>query len=166
MQNGRPAGFPRPLDNLGLVRKLSLLIAAAATALLPSAHAAGGSSLPALQPVGAAEAPLFAGGGTPVSNGLFFPGTLLCAGTDCHGEPYEIARGTDVRFYNLDSGVVANSHRIISNKLKRNGAPLFMSDTVSGPASTLMKMSHVKPGVYQYYCTIHPGMQGALAIAE
>ncbi|HEV2755485.1 MAG TPA: plastocyanin/azurin family copper-binding protein [Actinomycetota bacterium] len=149
------------------MRKLSLLVAAAATALLPSAHAGTGTSLPALPPIGAAEAPLFAAGGTPVSNGIFFPGTALCADEDCYGEPYEIARGTDIRFYNLDHAAVANSHRIVSKDTKkRSQAPLFQSDNVSGPGSTLMKTSHLKPGVYEYFCTVHFGMQGRLSITE
>lgn len=151
--------------NLGLVRKLSLLLAAVATALLPSAHAATGPGTPALPPLGAAESPLFAAGGTPVSNGLFFPGTRVCANGSCYGQAYEIAPGTDIRFYNLDSAVVANSHRIVSkNVKKKTGAPLFQSDTVSGPGSTLMKMSHVKPGEYAYYCTIHFGMEGLIRV--
>jgi hypothetical protein len=147
------------------MRKLSLLLAAVATALLPSAHAATGPSLPALPAIGAAEAPLFAAGGTPLSNGIFFPGTSVCANGTCYGEPYEVARGTDIRFYNLDSAVVANSHRIVSKDTKKKtGAPLFQSDTVDGPGSALVKTSHLKPGVYAYFCTVHFGMEGQLSI--
>ncbi|MFN2589130.1 MAG: plastocyanin/azurin family copper-binding protein [Actinomycetota bacterium] len=149
------------------MRKLSLLVAAAATALLPAAHAAPGATAPALPPLGAAEAPLFAAGGTPVSNGIFFPGTALCAGTYCLGQPYAVAQGTDIRFYNLDSAAVANSHRIVSKQTKkRSKAPLFQSETVAGPGSTLMKTSHLKPGVYGYFCTIHFGMDGLLEVTE
>ncbi len=149
------------------MRKLSLLVAAAAMALLPSAHAGTGASLPALPPLGAAEAPRFAAGGTPVSNGIFFPGTSVCAGLYCYGEPYAVTQGSDIRFYNLDSAAVANSHRIVSKQTKkRSGAPLFQSDTVAGPGSTLMRTSHLKPGVYAYFCTIHFGMEGRLEITE
>lgn len=147
------------------MRKLSLLLAAAATALLPSAHAGTGTALPALPPVGAAEAPLFAAGGTPVSNGIFFPGTAVCANGSCYGEPYQVAQGTDIRFYNLDSAAVANSHRIISKQTKkRSKAPLFSSDNVAGPGSTLMQTSHLKPGIYDYFCTVHFGMEGRIEI--
>ncbi len=155
------------LDNLDLVRKIPLLIAAAALALLPSAEASTSRGLPALPPLGAAEAPLFAGGGTPLTNGIFFPGTSLCAGTYCVGEPYQIARGTDIRFYNLDPAVVANNHRIIAKDTKkRTGAPLFQSDNVAGPGSTLMITSHLKPGVYGYFCSVHGGMEGLLEVTE
>ena len=51
------------------MRKLSFVLAAAFLALLPSAEAATGT-LPQLPPVGAAEAPLFAGGGTPLTGTL------------------------------------------------------------------------------------------------
>jgi hypothetical protein len=158
-----PAGFDPAPDNLRLVRKLSLLLALALTALLPVAHANPGPAVQ-LPPIGAAESPLFAAGGTPVSNGIFFPGTSLCANGTCYGEPYEIAQGTDIRFYNLDSGVVANSHRVVSKKMKKKGGPIFASDTVAGPGSTLMKTSHLKPGLYEYFCTIHSGMEGIIEV--
>ena len=148
------------------MRKLSLLLSAAFLALLPSAEAAAPGTLPQLPPLGAAEAPLFAGGGTPLTNGIFFPGTALCVGTDCQGVPYEVAKGTDIRFYNLDSAAVANNHRIVSKKVNRKGRPAFQSETIGGPGSTLMKTSHLKPGVYPYYCAVHYGMEGILQITE
>lgn len=147
------------------MRKLPLLIAALSLALLPAAEAAP-RDLPQLPPLGAAEQPLFAAGGTPLTNGIFFPGTALCVGTDCQGVPYQVALGSDIRFYNLDSAVVANSHRIVSKKTSKKGRPLFQSDTVQGPGSTLMKTSHVKPGVYGYYCSVHFGMEGLLEFTE
>jgi hypothetical protein len=150
------------------VTKISLLIAATLAALLPP-QAVGASPRSALPPIGAAEAPLFAAGGTPFSNGIFFPGPILCSPGACHSQPYEIARGTDIRFYNLDSGVVANSHGIVSKDTK-NGKPrgprLFKSDTISGPGSTLMKTSHLKPGTYEYFCTVHFPMQGTLKVVS
>ena len=146
------------------MRKLPLVLAAAFLALLPSAQAAAPAALPELPPVGAAEAPLFAAGGTPLTNGVFFPGTAVCVGTDCQGVPYEVARGTDIRFYNLDSALVANSHRIVSKQVSKKGRPLFQSDTIGGPGSTLVKTSHLKPGVYPYFCAVHFGMQGILEI--
>lgn len=120
--------------------------------------------LPSLPAPGAAEEPLFAAGGTPLTNGIFFPGTALCVGTDCQGVPYEIARGSDIRFYNLDAAIVANSHRIVSKRKTKRGRPLFQSENVGGPGSTLMKTSHLKPGVYPYYCSVHFGMEGIIEI--
>lgn len=163
---GPPAGKAPASPNLEIVRKLTAVLALAALALLPSAHAAGGrdaASLPALPPVGTEENALFAGGGTPVSNGIFFPGTILCA-TTCDGVPYEIKQGTDIRLYNLDSALVANSHGVVSKDAKKKGGPLFQSDTFGGPGSTLMKTSHLKPGVYDYFCRVHFGMQGRIQV--
>lgn len=147
------------------MRKLSFVLTAAFLALLPSAQAAPGT-LPQLPPLAAAEAPLFAGGGTPLTNGIFFPGTAMCVGDDCYGEPYEVARGTDIRFYNLDNATVANSHRVVSKKVTKKGRPVFQSETTSGPGSSLMKTSHLKPGVYPFYCSVHFGMEGILEITE
>lgn len=148
------------------MRKLPLLLAAASLALLPSAEAAAPAALPQLPPIGAAEEPLFAAGGTPLTNGLFFPGTAVCVGSDCRGVPYQIAQGSDIRFYNLDSAAVANNHRVVSKKVSKKGRPIFQSETIGGPASTLMKTSHLKPGVYPFYCSVHFGMEGILEITE
>lgn len=142
--------------------KIALALSAA-LALLPSAGAASPSAPPPPRPT-AAEAPLFAAGGTPLTNGLFFPGTALCVGTDCQGVPYQVAQGTDIRFYNLDTAVVANNHRILSHDLNKRGRPLFMSETIGGPGSTLMKTSHLRPRTYAFYCSVHPGMEGILEI--
>ena len=146
------------------MRKLPLLLTAAFLALLPSAEAAAPGTLPSLPPIGAAEKPLFAAGGTPLTNGIFFPGTAVCAGTYCQGVPYEVAQGSDIRFYNLDPAVVANNHRVVSKRLNKRGRPLFQSETIGGPASTLMKTSHLKPGEYPYYCSVHFGMEGIIEI--
>lgn len=126
--------------------------------------AAAPSVLPQLPPIGAAEEPLFAGGGTPLTNGVFFPGTAACVGADCQGVPYEVAKGKDIRFYNLDTAAVANNHRIVSKKVSKKGRPAFQSETIGGPGSTLMKTSHLKPGVYPYYCSVHFGMEGIIEI--
>ena len=148
------------------MRKLPLVLAAAFLAALPSAEAAAPGTLPSLPPLGAAEAPLFAGGGTPLTNGIFFPGTAACVGTDCQGVPYEVASGTDIRFYNLDNAAVANNHRVVSKQVSKKGRPVFQSETTSGPGSSLMKTSHLKPGVYPFYCSVHFGMEGILEITE
>lgn len=160
------AGLDRGSPNLRIVRKLPLLLAAASLALLPSAEAAAPAALPQLPPIGAAEQPLFAGGGTPLTNGIFFPGTAVCVGSNCQGVPYQVAQGSDIRFYNLDTAVVANNHRVVSKRLNKRGRPLFQSDTIGGPASTLVKTSHLKPGVYPFTCSVHFGMDGILEITE
>lgn len=99
-----------------------------------------------------------------MTNGVFFPGTALCLGSNCQGVPYEVPQGSDIRFYNLDPAVVANNHRILSDRTNKRGRPLFMSDTIGGPGSTLMRTSHLEPGVYPYECSVHDGMKGILKI--
>jgi hypothetical protein len=110
---------------------------------------------------------IIAAGGTNLSNGFFFPGTAICDNDGCDGAPMQIAKGTDVTFVNLDPAVVTNSHRIISlKKKKRTGRPLFASDTVDGPDQTTMITSHLKPGVYPYFCSFHFGMYGQIEVTK
>ena len=146
-------------------RKLRfVLVSLLAVAMMAGSTVAGSAS-----EMGDANNFLFAGGGTPLSNGLFFPGTVTCSGNDCTaiGPPLTIDQGDDVTFVNLDAGVVANSHQIVSlKKRKKNRGPLFASDEVSGPGQTVMKMSHVKPGTYIYLCTFHFGMFGQIEVVE
>lgn len=107
-----------------------------------------------------------AGGGTPVSNGVFFPGTAIPredGGFDGL-PPIELAIGTDLEFTNLDESSVANAHKLVSLKRKK-GRPLFQSDLLSTPgASDVVITSHLKPGIYPFYCSIHSGMWGQLEI--
>ena len=130
-------------------------------------------ALPLMAPAGRAATPienvesggtLFAGGGTNVSNGVFFPGTAIYDGSTYQGlPPLQIAQGTDLTFVNLDVGAVANGHQIISFRQKR-GVPVFKSPRVDGPGQALVITSHVKPGVYPFFCTIHFGMYGRLEV--
>jgi hypothetical protein len=110
---------------------------------------------------------IFAGGGTAVSNGIFFPGTMTCTSgysEECRSAPpLQIARGTDIEFVNLDPAVVTNGHQIVSFKRKR-GRPLFKSPRVDGPARAVMVTSHLKPGTYEYFCSTHFGMFGLVEV--
>ena len=108
-----------------------------------------------------------AGGGTPLTNGLFLPGTAI---PDDDGgltpvlPPMEVKEGTDVEFVNLDEATVANAHKMVSLK-RRKGRPLFQSDLLSRPGETsLVTTSNLKPGLYAYYCSVHTGMWGQLEI--
>ena len=146
-------------------RKLKLLLASLLAAALVGGPAASGGAAEA----GDANNFVFAGGGTPLTNGIFFPGTTLCNGDDCTevGPPLTIDQGDDVTFVNLDAGPVTNTHQIVSfAKRKRNRGPLFASEDVSGPGTTVVKMSHVKPGTYLYLCTVHFGMFGQIEVVE
>lgn len=108
---------------------------------------------------------IFAGGGTPVSNGIFFPGTTFCDGAGCTGTPLIVPQGEDITFVNLDVSTVTNSHQIISQKRKR-GRPLFSSEVNNGPDTSLVVTSHLKPGVYRYLCSFHFPMFGQIEIVD
>jgi hypothetical protein len=129
-----------------------------------------------LPAVGAqAENVLLAGGGTNLTNGVFFPGTAQCSGGECEATfpPLQIEQGTDVEFVNLDWSFVTNGHRILSlkfRKVRKKGRtkrkPFFFSEQVDGPGSTVMKTRHLKPGLYFYKCTTHGSMFGAIEVVD
>jgi hypothetical protein len=130
-------------------------------------------SLALLAPAGRAQVPvewlesggtLFAGGGTNLTNGIFFPGTAIYDGEQFQGmPPMQIAQGTDLEFVNLDISAVTNGHQIVSFKRKHQ-RPVFKSPRVDGPGMATVITSHLKPGVYPYFCAIHFGMYGRLEV--
>lgn len=136
-----------------------MLVLVAVFALIVPTHLAGAAT-------SAREtAPLFVGGGTFVSNGVFFPGTAAYYEGEYYGPPYQIARGTDIELTNVDQGDISNGHQMRSFKQRRNGRPLFVSARISQPGeSTIVITSHLKPGIYPYFCTNHFGMLGRLEI--
>lgn len=128
-----------------------------------------------LAPAGTgAEPTIFAGGGTQLSNGYFFPGTRVSDGDGgtTGAPPVSVPEGSNIRFVNLDHFIVAGgAHKIVSfdtikvgKKGKKRKVPLFSSEAVDGPGETIVKTKHVKPGEYLYFCSIHSGMLGAIKV--
>lgn len=120
---------------------------------------------------GPADNQLFAGGGTNLTNGVFFPGTATCERDGCETvgglDPLTIEKGTDITFTNLDPAAVTNGHRIVSiDRKKKNGKPLFFSEQVDGPAQSTVKTRKLKPGTYFYLCSTHFGMYGAIEVVK
>jgi hypothetical protein len=151
---------------------MRMLAALAALALVVTAligpSAASESPSQQMQEAPAVETggTIFAFAGTAVTNGYFFPGTMTCNGEDCTSlPPLQIPRGTDIDFVNLDPAAVTNAHQIISFKRKR-GRPLFKSRRVNGPGRALMVTSHLKPKVYEYFCSTHYGMYGRIEVVK
>ena len=112
---------------------------------------------------------VLAGGGTPVSNGVFFPGTALPnndGSVDAVLPPVQIKQGTNFEFTNLDEATVGNGHKLVSLKRKK-GRPVFSSDLLSRPGtSTLVATSNLPPGIYPFFCTVHTGMWGQIEIVR
>lgn len=141
----------------------SKLAAVLAMAVVGLTHSAGNAAPPA--DAARAEVRIFASGGTPLTNGLFYPGTLVQVYGAEYGTPYEVPRGSDIRFTNTDVEQAANTHCMVSEKrAKRTRRPLFVSDCIKGPANTLVVTSHLKPGIYKFFCPIHFGMLGAIEV--
>ncbi len=109
------------------------------------------------------NATIFAGGGSPMSNGVFFPGAAVYDGRQFIGSAQVVDRGCNVEFVNLDAGAVANAHSMVSFKRKR-GRPLFYSRSIMGPGTAMVRTSHLRPGTYPFYCSVHHGMFGLLEV--
>lgn len=111
-----------------------------------------------------APAPMFVGGGTPVSNGVFFPGTAVFDGESVQGLPIQVEAGQDIELTNLDLGDLANCHQLTSFKRKR-GRPVFNSKRLCAPGeSAIVLMGRAKPGVYEAYCPVHTGMYALVEV--
>jgi len=118
-------------------------------------------------PAAAETAVIVAAGGTPLTNGLFFPGTELCNGKDCYSVPMQIEKGTNIRFVNVDVAQVAGPHQIMSlRRSKKTGRPFFQSRLVDGPGEDMVKTSHLKVGEYPYFCVQHAGMNGVIQVVR
>jgi hypothetical protein len=121
----------------------------------------------AARPAADDDATLFVGGGTNLTNGLFFPGTSLRQNGEWLdlGPPLQVTAGSNVTLVNLDAAPLTNSHQVRSFKVrKKTGRPLFQSEPSSGPTTTLVLTQHLKPGLYRYFCTTHFGMFGRIEV--
>ena len=126
--------------------------------------------LPAWGPGASAAAPepakMFVGGGTFVSNGIFFPGTGVYDGTTLQGLPLQVSKGQDIELTNLDYGDLANCHQIQSYKRKR-GRHLFVSRRLCDPGETVFLLTSIlKPGRYEAFCPVHTGMFAIIEVTE
>lgn len=111
-------------------------------------------------------AQMFVGGGTFVSNGIFFPGTAVFDGTDLQGLPLQVELGQDIELTNLDYGDIANCHQLTSYKKKR-GYPIFNSKRLCSPGeSSIVLMARAKPGIYEAYCPVHTGMYALVEVIK
>lgn len=143
-----------------------ILAVATAVAVL-AAPAAGNAQTAARTGRADTRTRIFASGGTPLTNGIFYPGTIIQVGGAKYGEPYEVARGSNIEFVNTDPEATANSHCMISVKRKkRTRRPLFASRCIKGPSVDVVVTSHLKPGTYEFFCPIHFGMLGAIEVTD
>lgn len=149
------------------MRKLIAILTALVVAAPVGQAMAGPASALALTG-SASDSVLFAGGGTQLSNGYFFPGTAVNNNGEYTGIPLQVEQGSNVQFVNLDHFVVSGGgHKVISfDRVTKKGrkVPLFASKLVDGPGQALIKTSHVKPGVYPFFCPIHNGMIGQIEV--
>ena len=148
---------------MGSRRTRAFVVAGLAGALLLTSYTPAGAAPGRASRCRSHDSVIFAGAGTALSNGVFFPGTAIYDGEDFVGTPHVVPRGCNVEFVNLDPAPVTNAHQIISYRARR-GRPLFYSRNVAGPGTAKVRTAHLKPGVYPYFCPVHYGMWGLLEI--
>jgi hypothetical protein len=146
------------------VRKVGTFVAAIAVVLCLAGAAVAAPAEPSIH-AAPTDVQLFAGGGTPLTNGYFFPGTAIYDGKQFQGVPLQVKQGQNVQFTNLDYSTVTNAHEILSFK-RKNGRPVFSTPLVKGPAQVLMVTSNLKPGIYPYFCAVHYQMFGEIQITK
>ena len=76
--------------------------------------------------------------------------------------------GTTVSLANLDTtthDVTSRATRVVVVKKKKRNVPLFHSPiTPSGGVSAILGTEGLKPGTYDFFCSLHPGMTGKLTV--
>ena len=143
--------------------RTGVLLLLAAILVLPAWGTGAGA---ATTSAAAEPAKMFAGGGTLLSNGIFFPGTGVFDGTTLQGLPLQIEQGQDLELTNLDYGDLANCHQLRSYKRKR-GRPVFISQRLCSPGETgLILTSVLKPGRYEAFGTAHLSMFAIIEVTE
>ena len=80
------------------------------------------------------------------------------------GTPFEQPQGEVATFTN-PAGAPA-LHNVYAENRGPDGRPLFFSDTISPGASTDVDgTQYLRPGLYDFVCTLHPGMDASLRIS-
>jgi plastocyanin len=72
-----------------------------------------------------------------------------------------ITTGTALEYTNADVA----PHNVIALRNGRDGKPVFHTDTIgAGTTVAIAGVSKLKPGVYDYTCTLHPEMLGTIFV--
>jgi plastocyanin len=76
-----------------------------------------------------------------------------------------MAQGEHLTFRNDDH---AAKHNVTAKSNGPDGQPLFQSDTIgAGQTATVSGAQNLKPGTYDFYCTLHPyTMTGTLTVGS
>jgi plastocyanin len=75
--------------------------------------------------------------------------------------------GSAVTFTNLDTtthDVTSRATKTVIVKGKKRQRPLFAGGVNGGGTVTIAATKTLKPGTYDFFCSLHPGMTGVLTV--
>ena len=75
--------------------------------------------------------------------------------------------GSALTFTNLDTtshDVTSRATKTVVVKGKKRQRPLFTGGVNGGGSITLASTKNLRPGTYAFFCSLHPGMTGNLAV--
>ncbi len=73
-----------------------------------------------------------------------------------------IDEGEPLTYVNLD----VPEHDVTSQDLDEDDQPLFASETIGTGTAAVEGVETLPPGTYDFFCTVHPEMQGTLTVTD
>jgi plastocyanin len=100
-------------------------------------------------------------GASPASASAPIRSSVTCCTFD--SQSYTINPGEVANFVNQTAGTVP--HNVTASQKGPDGAPLFISSTITGGNTNVNGTQYLGPGSYHFICTIHSGMESDLVVA-
>jgi plastocyanin len=106
------------------------------------------------------------GDGDDGGGGSGSPGTSVVAGPGAYGSTYAtpvaiMSAGGSLSFVNFDVA----QHDVVADDKGPDGQPLFRSDLIGFNQTAPVKgVEKLEAGTFGFYCSLHPGMNGQLAV--
>ncbi|HEX7166140.1 MAG TPA: plastocyanin/azurin family copper-binding protein [Acidimicrobiales bacterium] len=73
-----------------------------------------------------------------------------------------VIEGGSVTLANLEHA----SHDVTADETTATGAPIFASQSIGQGTTPVVGVEDLDPGVYTFFCTVHPSMLGLLNVQE
>ena len=88
------------------------------------------------------------------------PATIVGTGRDAFTQPSYDHDGGAVQF-----SVTGSTHNVTANAKGPDGKALFRSSTISGGSTPVNGSQYLAPGIYPFFCTVHPDMTSNLVVS-